>query len=50
MLITEDMLSETTRKISEELVEKWERENENCTHQFSKEFETKMSSLISKEK
>lgn len=48
MKLTENMLSEATRKVSEELVEKWERENADCTHQFSEEFEKKMSELISK--
>lgn len=50
MKLTENMLSEALKKVSEDLVEKWERENENCTHQFSEEFEEKMENLISEHK
>ena len=46
MKLTENMLSEATRKVSEELVEKWEREHSNCNKQFSEEFELIMRELV----
>ena len=50
MKVTENMLSEAIRKVSEELAEKWEKESENQTHEFSEKYETFRNRLISKEK
>lgn len=46
MELTENMLSESVQKLSNKMIENWESNNADITHQFSQEFEAKIKELI----